>query len=373
MEFALSPEQQEFQGSVRRLITERSALPVVREVTASETGWDAQLWSQMSQQMGLPSLLVPEEYDGAGATMIEASIVMEELGRGLVPSPYFATTAFGVLPVLEFGTEDQKQALLPEIAAGDRTMTMALNEPSGSWGPAGVTMKAVKAGEGVTLSGTKSFVIDGHTADTMQGVAISPDGEDQFGVYLVDGSAAGLSRTRVDTLDLSRTMATLEFDTVAAEPLGSPVAWDRISHILDLASTLLSAEMVGGMEAAMTMSVEYAQIRRQFNRPIGSFQAIKHRCAEMAIEVDTSRAAALYAAFVASEGSDELRIAAPIAKATASTGFGFTASWNVQVHGGIGFTWDHDAQLYYRRAKSDESLLGTASEHWMALADRVGI
>lgn len=371
MEFELSEEQVEFQKNIRRVISERSPLPIVREVVKTESGWDAELWAQMSEQMGLPGLLVPEEYDGAGATLSEATLVMEELGRGLVPSPFFATTAFGVVPILTFGTEEQKASLLPAIAAGEVTVTTALTEPSGNWGPDGVTMTAVSAAGGVTLTGTKAFVIDGHTADTIIVVALT--GKDQYGLFLVDGDAAGLTRTKVTTLDLSRPMATLEFNKVAATALGEPGNWDRISHVLDVASTLLSGEMVGSMEAAMNMAVEYAKIRYQFGRQIGSFQGIKHRCAEMAVEVDTARAATMYAAFVGSEGSDELATAALIARATASTGLGFTVSWNVQVHGGIGFTWDHDAQLYYRRGKADELLLGSASEAWMTLADRVGI
>jgi alkylation response protein AidB-like acyl-CoA dehydrogenase len=373
MEFTLSPEQEEFQRSLRRFIADRSPLPRVREVAATDRGWDDQLWSQMSQQLGLPSLLVPEEYGGSGATMIEAALAMQELGRGLVPSPYFATTAFGVLPILELGTDTQKAKLLPEIAAGERTVTTALTEPSGVWGPGGVSMRAAAAGDAVTLTGTKAYVIDGHTADSILVVALAPGEGGEFGWYLVDGDAPGLSRAKVETLDLTRPMATLELSGTPGVPLGEPVPWSSIAHILDLASSLLAAEMVGGIEAAMTMSVEYAKVRYQFNRPIGSFQAIKHRAAEMAVELDTSRAAMLYAALVAAEGSDELALAAPVAKATAASGFSFAASWNIQIHGGIGFTWEHDAHLYLRRAKADEALLGSVSQYWLELADRIGL
>jgi alkylation response protein AidB-like acyl-CoA dehydrogenase len=373
MDFALNAEQEEFQRSLRRFITERSPLSKVRDVVRTDRGWDEQLWSQMSQQLGLPGLLVPEEYGGAGATMIEAALAMQELGRGLVPSPYYATTAFGVVPILEFGTEEQKAKLLPEIASGERTATTALTEPSGLWGPDGVTLRAIAAGDQVTLTGTKAFVIDGHTADSILVVALAPGEGSEFGWYLVDADAPGLTRTKAETLDLSRPMATLGFTGTPATPVGAPVPWGRVAHVLDVAGTLLAAEMVGGIEAAMTMSVEYAKVRHQFNRPIGSFQAIKHRAAEMAVELDTSRAAMLYAAYVASEGSDELALAAPVAKATAASGFAFTAAWNIQIHGGIGFTWEHDAHLYFRRAKADESLLGTVSQYWLELADRVGL
>lgn len=370
MQFELSEEQVEFQKSLRRMVSDRSPIKKVREVVETEAGWDSDLWQQFSEQAGLPALLVPEEYDGAGATLVEATLAAEELGRGLVPSPYFATTAFGVVPILTFGTEEQKRELLPDIAAGEVTVTTALTEPSGDWGPDGITMAASGSGDSVTLSGTKSFVFDGHTADTIIVVAKAGD---QYGLYLVAGDAAGLTRTKQVTLDLTRPMATLEFDNVSATPLGEPGGWDRISHVLDVASTLLAGEMVGAMEAAMTMAVEYAKVRNQFSRAIGSFQGIKHRLSEMAVEVDTSRAATWYAAYAGSEGQDDFATAALVAKATAAAGFAFTASWTVQVHGGIGFTWDQDAQLYYRKAKSTELLFGSTSDTWLELADRLGV
>ncbi len=370
MEFELSDEQLEFQKSLRRMISDRSPIKSIREVVKTEAGWDEGLWQQFSEQAGLPALLVPEEYDGAGATLVEAMIAMEELGRGIVPSPFFATTAFGVVPILTFGSDAQKQELLPSIAAGEITVTTALTEPSGNWGPDGVEMVSAGTGATVTLSGTKSFVIDGHTADKI--IVVAKTG-DQYGLYVVDGDASGLTRTKQTTLDLTRPMATLEFKNVPATALGEPGSWDRISHVLDVAATLLAAEMVGAMEASMTMAVEYAKVRNQFSRAIGSFQGIKHRLSEMAVEVDTARAATWYAAYAGAEGQDDFATAALVAKATAAAGFAFTASWTVQVHGGIGFTWDHDAQLYYRKAKSTELLLGSTTDTWLELADRIGV
>lgn len=370
MQFELSDEQVEFQKSLRRMVSDRSPVGRVREVIGTEAGWDPALWTQFSEQAGLPALLVPEEYDGAGATLVEAEIVMEELGRGLVPSPFFATTAFGTVPILVFGSEQQKAELLPRIAAGEITATTALTEPSGGWGPDSIEMTAAGRGDTVRLTGTKSFVMDGHTADKIIVVAKSGG---EFGLYVVDADAAGLTRTKQTTLDLTRPMATLEFEGVEATVLGEPGSWDRISHVLDVAATLLAGEMVGAMEASMTMAVEYAKVRSQFSRPIGSFQAIKHRLAEMAVEVDTARAATLYAAYLGAEGHEEFPATALVAKATAAAGFAFTASWSVQIHGGIGFTWDHDAQLYYRKAKSTELLLGSTSDTWLELADRLEV
>lgn len=370
MQFELDDDQLEFQKSLRRMISDRSPVKTVREVVKTDAGWDEGLWKQFAEQVGLPALLVPEEFDGAGATLVEAMIAMEEIGRGLVPSPFFATTAFGVVPILTFGSEAQKQELLPSVAAGEITMTTALTEPSGNWSPDGVEMAATVSGDTATLSGTKSFVIDGHTADKIIVVAKAGD---QYGLYLVDGDAPGLTRTKQKTLDLTRPMATLEFDKVPATPLGEPGGWDRVSHVIDVAATLLAAEMVGAMEASMIMAVEYAKVRNQFSRAIGSFQGIKHRLSEMAVEVDTARAATWYAAYAGAEGRDDFPTAALVAKATAAAGFAFTASWTVQVHGGIGFTWDHDAQLFYRKAKSTELLLGSTSDTWLQLADRLEV
>lgn len=372
MDFALSPEQEEFRRTVRQFVTELSPPARVRQAAATEPGFDLDLWSRMSQQLGLAGLLVPEEYGGAEATMIEAAISMEELGRGVVPAPLFATVALGVVPILMSGSEEHKKDLLPEIAAGNRTATAAINEPGGE-GVRSVAMRAATAGDAVTLTGTKTQVIDGHSADTVLVLALPPGESSQPDLYLVDGAATGLSRTRVETLDMTRPMATLTFDAVPAASLTGVTGALPIQRVLGVAKTLLAAEMVGGIDGAMSMSVEYAKMRHQFNRAIGSFQAVKHRCAEMAIELDTARAVTLYAAHLAAEGSVELAEAAPMALATAASGFDFTASWNIQIHGGIGFTWEHDAHLYYRRAKADQVLLGPVRDQWLELADRIGL
>lgn len=373
MEFALSTEQEDFQRTLRQFITEKSPLAKVREVVERDPGYDPDLWSYMGEQLGLPGLLLTEEYGGSDATMIEVALVMEELGRGLVPSPFFATVALGVVPILLAGSEEQKKELLPAIAAGRHTVTTAISESEAAGAPNGVLMRAAGTRHNITLSGVKTHVIDGHSADSVIVIAAAPDEPADLGFYLVDGTAPGLVRTRVETFDPTRSMATLQFDEVPAVPLGEAVGSGTVSHFLDVANVLLAAEMVGGIEAAMTMAVEYAKVRHQFNRPIGSFQAIKHRCAEMAVELDTSRAATLYAAHVAAEGSDELAIVAPLTRATAASGFDFAASWNIQIHGGIGFTWEQDAHLYYRRAKADQVLFGSVREHWLQLADRIGL
>jgi alkylation response protein AidB-like acyl-CoA dehydrogenase len=371
VDFALSTEQDDFRRIVCKFLAERSALAQVRRVT-EDLGYDPQLWSTMADQLGLPGLLVPLQYGGSEASVVEAAIVMEELGRSLVPSPFFATAVLGVTAILLAGHDEQKNELLPLIASGRRTVAVAFTGGDRAGAANGIAMTTSRSGAITTLTGTITQVIDGHHADTVVVVGAADDPA-RIQLHLVDGSATGLRRTRVETLDATRPMATLEFDGVSAVPLGDPITPSTLSHLIDVANTVLAAEMVGGTEAAMTMAVEYAKIRVQFNRPIGSFQAIKHRCAEMAIELDTARAAALYAAYVAAEGSQELAVVAPLAKATAASAFDFAASWNIQIHGGIGFTWEHDAHLYYRRAAADKVLFGSVQDQWLQLADRIGL
>jgi alkylation response protein AidB-like acyl-CoA dehydrogenase len=372
VDFALNTEQEDFRRIVRKFLADRSALAQVRLVTDSDLGYDAQLWSTMCDQLGLAGLLVPLQYGGSDASVVEAAIIMEELGRSLAPSPFFATAVLGVTAILLAGDDEQNNELLPLVASGKRTVTVAFADGGRAGAANGAGVNIGRSGAVTTLTGTVTQVIDGHHADTVVVVAAADDPA-RFPLYLVDGSAAGLRRTRVETLDATRPMATLEFDGVSAVPLGDPIAPATLSHLIDVANTVLAAEMVGALDATMTMAVDYAKLRTQFNRPIGSFQAIKHRCAEMAIELDAARAAALYAAFIAAEGSQELAVVAPLAKATAASAFEFAASWNIQIHGGIGFTWEHDAHLFYRRAVADNVLFGSVQDQWLQLADRIGL
>jgi alkylation response protein AidB-like acyl-CoA dehydrogenase len=373
MEFAFNTEQEDFRRIVRKFLADRSPLSQVRQVSNSDSGYDAQLWSVMSDQLGLPGLLVPQQYGGSEASVVEAAIVMEELGRSLSPSPFFATAVLGVTAILLAGHDAQKNELLPVIASGKRTVALAFANGHRPGEANGTAMDVSRSGATTTLTGTTTQVIDGHHADFIIAVADVDHDPAHLQLHLVDGTASGLRRTRVETLDATRPMATLEFDGVSAVPLGDPITTATLSHLVDVANTVLAAEMVGGIEAAMTMAVDYAKIRIQFNRPIGSFQAIKHRCAEMAVELDAARAAALYAAFVAAEDSQELTVVAPLAKATAASAFDFAAEWNIQIHGGIGFTWEHDAHLYYRRAVADKVLFGSTQDQWLQLADRIGL
>jgi alkylation response protein AidB-like acyl-CoA dehydrogenase len=298
------------------------------------------------------------------------------MGRVLLCAPYFSTVVLAANAVMNAGTDDEQAALLPGIASGEAIATLAFTEPNGRWDASGITMEATKQGDGYVLNGTKMFVIDGHTANQIVVVArtAGTSGEDGISFFTVDGDASGLTRTPLATMDQTRKQAKLEFSGVQAKPLGAPGSgWAALSKTLDQAAVGLSNEMVGGAQKVLDMSVDYAKVRVQFGRPIGSFQAIKHKCADMLLEVESAKSAAYYAAWAAAEDNDELPVVASLAKAYCSDAYFHAAAENIQIHGGIGFTWEHDAHLYFKRAKSSEILLGDATYHRELLAQRIGI
>jgi alkylation response protein AidB-like acyl-CoA dehydrogenase len=339
-------------------------------------GYDTAVWAQMANELGLQSLAIPEEYGGQGFTFIELGIVLEEMGRVLLCAPYFSSVCLTANAILNAGTDAQKAELLPGIAAGETIAALAFTEPNGKWDAAGITMEASGSGDAYTLSGTKMFVIDGHIANTIVVVArqAGTAGEDGIGFFVVDADAAGLTRTALATMDQTRKQARLDFDGVAAAPLGAVGAgWPALSKTLDQAAVAIANESIGGAQKCLEMAVEYAKVRVQFGRPIGSFQAIKHKCADMLLEVESGKSAAYYAAWAAAEDNEELPVVASLAKAYVSDAYFHSAAENIQIHGGIGFTWEHDAHLYFKRAKSSEILLGDATYHRELLAQRIGI
>lgn len=376
MNFAFTEEQDQLRDAVRRFMETKSDEKEVRRLMETAEGYDPELWAQMANELGLQSLHIPEAYGGQGFTFIELGIVLEEMGRALLCSPYFSTVGLATNAILNAGTEEQKSALLPGIAAGETIAALAFTEPNGRWDASGITMEAKGSGDAVTLDGTKMYVIDGHIANTIVVVArqAGSSGEEGIGFYVVDGDAAGLTRTALTTMDQTRKQAKLEFAAVKATSLGdSATGWTALSKTLDQAAVCLANEMVGGAQKVLEMSVEYAKVRVQFGRPIGSFQAIKHKCADMLLEVESAKSAAYYAAWAAAEDNDELPVVASLAKAYCSDAYFHATAENIQIHGGIGFTWEHPAHLYFKRAKSSEILLGDATYHRELLAQRIGI
>jgi len=375
--FAFSEEQEELRRSVRRFLEDKSPSTEVRRLMETTEGYDPKVWSQMGNELGLQSLHIPEAYGGQGYSFVELVVVLEEMGRALLCAPYFASVCLAANAILNAGSEEQKQALLPGIASGEMIATLAFTEPSGKWDAPGITMEATPDGSGGhTLSGTKMFVLDGHTAGLIVVAARSAGsgGTEGISFFTVDGSAAGLTRTALPTMDQTRKQAKLEFSNVAATLLGEEGAgWAALSKTLDQVAVCLAAEQVGGAQKCLDMSVEYAKVRIQFGRPIGSFQAIKHKCADMLLEVESSKSAAYYAGWAAAEDNDELPVVASLAKSYCSEAYFHAAAENIQIHGGIGFTWEHDAHLYFKRAKSSEILFGDPTYHRELLAQRIGI
>jgi len=376
MNFAFSEEQDELRQTVRRFCEDKSPSSEVRRLMETTEGYDEGVWKQMAQELGLQSLHLPEAHGGQGFTFVELGIVLEEMGRVLFCAPYFSTVVLAANAIMNAGTEADQAALLPGIVSGETIATLAFTEPNGRWSASGITLAAAEAGDGYTLSGTKMFVLDGHTANLIVVVARlkGTEGEDGISFFTVDADADGLTRTALATMDQTRKQARLDFNGVAAKPLGTPGSqWPALSKTLDQAAVGLCNEMVGGAQFVLDMSVEYAKVRVQFGRPIGSFQAIKHKCADMLLEVESSKSAAYYAAWCAAEDNEELPVVASLAKAYCSDAYFHAAAENIQIHGGIGFTWEHDAHLYFKRAKSSEILLGDATYHRELLAQRIGI
>jgi alkylation response protein AidB-like acyl-CoA dehydrogenase len=371
MNFAFSDEQEELRTAVRRFLAEKSPESEVRRLMDTTDGYDPAVWSQMADQLGLQSLTIPEEFGGSGFTYVELLVVLEEMGAALLCAPFFSSVALGANALLTSGDDEAKKSYLPGIASGETIATLAITEENGKWDFSGIELAATPQGDGWVLHGHKMFVIDGHIANLIIVAARTAAG---VTLFAVDGDAAGLTRTPLPTMDQTRKQARLQFSDTPAVLIGVDGGAEAgLSKTLDLAAVALAAEQVGGAQHVLDASVEYAKTRIQFGRPIGSFQAIKHKCADMLLEVESAKSAAYYAAWAAAEDSDELPVVASLAKSYCSEAYFHSAAENIQIHGGIGFTWEHPAHLYFKRAKSSELLLGDPSYHRELLAQRIGI
>jgi alkylation response protein AidB-like acyl-CoA dehydrogenase len=336
--------------AVREFLTAKSPETAVR--AAIQTGrHDPAVWDQMARQLRLPGLALPSDYGGDGFGLTELEVVLEEMGAALLCSPFFATVVLAAQALLASGDEAACQRYLPGIAAGQTIATLA----AAGW----------------VLTGKKRFVIDGAIADLVLVVARSTAGP---ALFAVDRGAPGLRAEPMTTLDPTRPMAALTFDQVPAVLIGADGQGGRLmSRVLDLACVALAAEQAGGARRCLEMSAGYARTRFQFGRPIGSFQAVKHKCADMLVRVELAEATAREAARLADEAATDFPVAAATAHICCSQAYLFAAAENIQVHGGIGFTWEHPAHLYFRRAKSSELLFGGPAVYHERLLDRLGI
>lgn len=366
MQFTFTAEQEEFRSVLRRFLEEKSPTTVVRKLMETDTGWDRAAWRELNQQLGLSAVHIPEAYGGQGFGFVELAIVLEEMGRALLCAPYFASTVLAATAILNAGTEAQKKALLPGIAEAETIATLAFTEPNGLWDADGVTMMATPAGDKFRLNGVKSFVLDGQSADLVVVLARRPgsSGTDGLSIFTVAADAPGLTRRALKVMDPTRKQALLTFDNVEADLLGTEGgAAAPFARTMAQAAACLANEMVGGAERLRVSALEYATLRVQFGRSIASFQSMKHRQADMLLDVELAKSAAYYAAQAAADDDPELPAVASLAKAAASDAYMQTAIHTIQIHGGIGFTWDNDTHLWFKRAKSSEVFLGTPAWH----------
>lgn len=368
MDFAFSEEQEELRRYVRQWLDEKSGSGMVRELMASVEGNSAAQWKEIAE-LGWQSMAIPETYGGAGFGFLELAVVLEEQGRALFTAPFFSTVVLAANAILAAGTEEQKQSYLPRIAAGELTATVAASDIDGSL-TRETRVTAARDGDAWVLDGVKRFVLDGHTSDL---VIVTANASDGLAAFLVDGTQ--LITTPLDVMDETRKLAEVALSGVRVED-SNRMSGDVSAMLVELealAITALSIESVGGTQQCLDMAVEYSKDRQQFGRPIGSFQAIKHKCADMLVQAESARSAAYYAAWAVSEQSPDVAEAAGIAKSFCNDAFFHCASENIQIHGGIGFTWEHDAHLYFKRAKSSQMLFGSSQEHRRRLAETIGI
>jgi alkylation response protein AidB-like acyl-CoA dehydrogenase len=376
MDFAFSEEQEAFRDTLRRFLEEKSPTAEVFRLIETPEGHDPSVWKQMATELGLQGVHIPEAYGGQGFGFLELSIALEEMGRVLLCSPYFSTVCLAANAVLNAASDEQRAALLPGIASGETIATLALLEESGRWEPAATGLEFTGAGDDCVLNGEKRLVTDAAIADLLvvSARAAGTSGTDGVALLVVRADAAGVAVTPVEPLDPTRRIANLRFSGVRAERLGTAAGGAAaLATTLDQACAGLAAESTGGTQRCLESAAEYARTRVQFARPIGSFQAIKHKCAEVLLELESARAAACYASWAAAEKGDELPLAVSVAKSFCGDAYLRAAAENIQIHGGIGFTWEADPQLHYKRALSSQTLLGDPAHHRARIAELKGL
>lgn len=370
MDLTFTSEQEELRRSVRRFLDEKSPETEVRR-WMDHDGYDEGVWTQMADQLGLQSLIIPETYGGSGYGYKELAVVFEELGRSLACCPMFSTIALAANLLLVLDDEEARKSYLPRIAAGTLVATVALTEASARVDEDGIETLAERTADGWRLAGEKYYVVDGQLAELILVVARTRAG---VSVFAVERDAPGLTSTPMVTMDQTRRQAVLRFESTPAELVGADGAgWPAVSDALDRAVIALAAEQAGGAAKMLEMAVHYANHRYQFGRPIGGFQAIKHKCANMLLDVESAKASAYAAADAVALEDEEVPLIASMAKVYCSEAYSYVAAETIQVHGGIAFTWEHACHLYYKRARTSEMLLGGPAYHRELLAQRLGI
>lgn len=365
MEFRLSSEDQDLKSVVHDVVVAHV------DPTQFDSGsFDAKLWAQLGE-LGLLGIAVPEQFGGAGYGFVQVGVVLEELGAALARVPFLGSSVMATELLLGLDDSEASRTYLPAMASGELIAAVALSGEAGSWSLDDVQTAAVADGDGWRLNGRTSFVVDGSSADVLFVLAHADTGPC---VFAIDSSATGVNRDRLGAWDESRDLTRVVFDHALAVRLGdATVTREAVERMLDHTAIALAVDSVGGISRTLDMAVEYSKTREQFGRPIGSFQAIKHSCASVLVDLESARSASLYATWAASQLHPDVPRVASLAKAFCADAYVNAAAENIQIHGGIGFTWEHSAHRYLKRAKSNQTLLGSSSEHRQRLAAHLGM
>jgi alkylation response protein AidB-like acyl-CoA dehydrogenase len=376
MEFALNEEQEMLRTMARDFLEKECPKTLIRQMMEDETGHSPELWKKMAE-VGWLGLILPEQYGGSGMNFRDLTVLCEEMGRAIMPGPFLSTLVMAGLTILQAGTEEQKQELLPKIASGEAVFTVAVTEEDGDFWPEGIQMRAIKQGDDYILNGSKYFVPDAAAADYIivaarTGRPTPP--EEGITLFLVDKDDWGVYVAPLKTMDETRKQYELVLTRVAVPgryvigqvDRGWPVLQDTALKM----TAALCAEMVGGCEWVLETSVNYAKERVQFGVPIGSFQAIKHKCADMYSAIEYARSLMEWAAEAVRENDPNARLAVSMAKSFCGDAYKLVTNHGVQIHGGIGFTWDHDMHLYFKRARSSDTAFGDSTYHRELIAQQ---
>ena len=370
MDFDLSKPQQLLQQSAREFFARECSHEKVRGLMNTDTAFDTKLWQDIADQ-GWTGLIVPEEFGGLGLGAVELSVVAEEMGRAILPSP-FISTVWASAVIARAGSEGQKAQYLEAISSGDLKATVALVEASNSWNPDLVLLQTEKSGDNYVLNGRKDYVTDAGVADLI--VTVARSGEDLV-LLPIAANAAGLTITLTPSIDATRKLYSVEYHNVTVPQSDALETGYRAKEALDqataIANVALCGEMVGGMQWVLDEAVEYVKTRQQFGRPVGIYQAVQHRCADMVLATESSRSAVYFAAWALSENDASAKLAVAAAKVYCSDAGRLVGNNGIQVHGGIGFTWEHNLHLYYKRFKSSEIMFGDATYHREVIAGEI--